>query len=303
MTARPMPPSKIRGAVLGAVLLASASGLPAPASAARLAPDAPASSPSGSPSRTTAKPTSSSGPIRVTVAPGIDDASLIPAWIDDRNPTVARELELPGHEQWVDVSIAGTTYDYRVTVTLMRDGAPLGAAQEPPPCACNSDELLALVGDQLAIAAERAKSTPAEQREDAVETGPREEPEPKPNLRPDPLFTGVGKAGLALVGVGGAGAITGAVMIGVNLRTLPNGYGYFERDWRAPGVVFLGVGGAVLLGGVVTVALDVTRCKRNPRAPGCNQPAEPHDGRRARTFRGAPWASTQGAGVSLWGRF
>lgn len=312
MNARAMSPSMIRGVVLGAALLASVS-LPASASATRSGPDAPARASSQGPSSVTSKPGAPSDPIRVTVAPGIDDASLIPTWIDDRNATVARELALPGHEQWVDVSIAGATYDYRVTVTLMRDGAPLGAPLEPAPCACNTDELLTLVGEQLAIAAERAKSTPVKRQEARAETTPRVEPEPEPEpesesaptRRPDPRFTGLGKAGLALVAVGGAGALAGAVMVGVNRgEPLPHGYSYLERDWRNPtGYVFLGVGGAVLVGGVVTLTLDVTRCQRNPNAPGCSQLPEPRDGRRARTVRGAPWAAAHGAGLSLWGRF
>lgn len=317
MNARPMSPPITRSVMLGAALLASVAAfsttssaaepdprpLP-PSSAAPVAPVGPGST--ADPSPPPSDPTS--GPIRVEVAPGIDDASLMPKWIAERNPDLGQALALPGHEQWIDVEILGATYEYRVTVTPMRDDAPVGPAIQPVTCDCNSQELLERVDAEVRRAVQTLqKEPPVEPIEDHGDDSRPSTGEQDDGRGGIPELTWVGKTGIALIAVGGAGAITGAVMVGVNRGDpLSDGYGYLERDLRNPtGYVFLGVGGAVLVGGVVPLVLDLTRCTRNPNAPGCEElvAGRPSSRGRRAPRRWAPWASTQGAGITVSGRF
>lgn len=313
MNPRPLPIFITRGVALGAALLAGGPALPTTSNAARLGPSAspvatgpvpdtsePASEATPSPVVTT------SGPVRVTVEGGVANASLMPQWITEKNPNVGRALALPGHEQWVDVTIVGATYDYRVTITPMRDGTPIGPAPEPVPCACNDDELLALVGKELAIAVERAQSTPAEPVEPQTEPEePQTESEVAPRGKPDPRLTGLGIGGI-VTGVLGVGAIVGgAAMIVVHERPVGDSlYPYFVRDFQPLGFATVSVGVAALAAGTTMLALDLTRCRRRPSARGCPSPGVAGPAAVApRRVRVSAAITPETTGVSLHGRF
>jgi hypothetical protein len=242
------------------------------------------------------------GSLRVEVEPRIDDAAQLPGLIEDRSGAAVAALD--GPDAWVRVEIRGATYAYRIVVTPMRGGAPVGEASEPVVCECTSAELLDRVDVEVRRAVEvleRTPPAPVEPAEPAVTVG---EPQPVASTGGVPPLTWVGKTGVALVAVGGAGVIAGAVMVAVNRGApLGEGYGYLERDWRSPtGFVLLGVGGALVVGGVVPLVLDLRRCKRTPGAAGCGEPVG-RAGRRSPAWVGAPWVRADGAGVGVTGRF
>lgn len=242
----------------------------------------------------------SSERLRVEVDPALDDASRLPGWIAERSAGSVEGLEAKaGRGAWVRVEVGGETYEYRVTVTPMRGDSVVGEAVEPIVCSCTSKELLERVDEEVRRVVEAFEPEPP--REPVAEGDPEPSPvttELPATRRRLPPLTWVGKTGVALVVVGGAGAIAGAVMVGVNRgKPLSDGYGYLARDFRNPtGFVLLGVGGALLVGGVVPLVLDLTRCRRKPEAPGCG-------GSARAGARWSPWVAAGEAGVSVTGRF
>ncbi|MCA9710227.1 MAG: hypothetical protein KDK70_30585 [Myxococcales bacterium] len=244
----------------------------------------------------------SAGAVRVGVAPGIVDGDLLPGWIENRNPNVGSALALPGHEQWIVVEIGGETYDYALTVTAMRDGEPVGEPSEPLRCDCNHASLMALVDEEIAKAVERLQATPVEEpKEDGPDADDPEEGEvitmaPATAVPPRPL-TALGIGGL-VVGVAGVLATgTGVALLAVGERDHPDYY-YLERDYRPLGYASLSVGLAAIVSGVTMLALDRTRCKRDPAARGCSGASEAKAQLRPRGV-----VSSQMVGFEVGGRF
>ncbi len=213
-------------------------------------------------------PPHTADPLRVSIDPAIDDAALIPGWITDRNAGALERLaEAEGHEQWIDVIIGGSTYDYRVTVTPMRDGAPLGPRPHPVTCECRSERLLELVDDRIAAAAEQLRANPVRQAPAKVEPPPALTPAPlPPEPSPPPprerrRISGLGISGIAIATLG-AGAIGGGVaMLAVNPRAL-EGRGSTVRNWSERSRVALAGGGTVLAVGVTMLVVDAIQCAK-----------------------------------------
>lgn len=231
---------------------------------------------------------SGDGSIRVLVDPSIDDASLLPVWVLERNPEVGATLRLPGHEQWVAVEIAGETYAYELTVRPMRDGAVLGDRPEPWTCECNTKELLDRLDEEVAGAVEVLRTTPAADAE--LEADPAPPPPPRRWAEP----TALGIAGIAVGGVGVASVVGGAVA--------------FAKE-RA-GVSSLGAGlvsgGVVaLLSGTTMLMIDLSRCRRRPESRGCRPDALEPSATSASTRRPRVElaASTRAVMLSISGRF
>lgn len=257
-------------------------------------------------------PTAASGheALRVTVDPGIDDAARIPGWVAERNAeTLDRLGEQPGHERWVEVRVGGETYVYRVEVTAMRDGKPLGGKREPLVCECTSEELLQRIDGEVRRAVEELERPVVEEPEPREpETRPEETGEPPESEEPvqgEPPSRWLLPVGAALTAVGGAGLVTGVVMTAVGER--PVGAEGIQivrgRDWRNPaGYVALGVGAGLLAGGVTMLVLHYRGCKRAPGSCGGKEAAS-----RNRPARGdwavTPWIGGGEVGVGVMGRF
>lgn len=79
-----------------------------------------------------------------------------------------------------------------------------------------------------------------------------------------PLST-VGKAGVGLTASGGVGLIAGAVLLAIPTkeRVPPDEYEIIETtSYRKPGIATLSIGAALLVAGIVMVAVDRTRARR-----------------------------------------
>jgi hypothetical protein len=220
--------------------------------------------------------------LRVEVAPAIDDAALLPTWIADRHPGLDRALRSPegGPAQWIVVRIDGTTYDYRVSVTAMRGGDPVGPIAEPARCECTTEELLELVDAGIeAVRGRLHARVPSEpageplpgsgpasklERAQAVEAVSAPEPTPRgPSSErltvdaPSRRLGLLGRAGIG-VGVAGAGLMTAGILLAKRPREIRGEPGNAEvRDLRGGGVGLATSGGIVLATGVVMLVADL----------------------------------------------
>ena len=253
--------------------------------------------------------------LRITVASSIDDAGLLPGWILERNPEIDTKVKLPGHEQSLEVAIEGETYAYEVTVTPLRDGSVVGGSPERVRCECSSRELLDLVDRELRDAVGTLRREPiVEERselepEDEQETEPESEDMKEPPAEGGPSRSGVrptalGGTGIAVGLVGVAALAAGCSMIVAEPKPLGPHDAVLERDRHPPAVPLLAAGGAALLGGVTMVVLDITRCRRNAAARGCDsrdlETVPPATSRRPRVRLNV---SSRYAGVVVQGRF
>ncbi len=213
-------------------------------------------------------PRADSGALRVAVDSKISDADVLPGWILARNEDLRLALELPEHEQWIEVEITGATYDYRITVVAMRDGLPLGEDVGLVHCECNNAALLERVDEQIARAIEVAWMTPVE--ESVIEPPVKEEP-PRPIVEPPRRrLTGVGIGGIvtASLGLVAVGAGAGIAAKGEVVQPTHPG-GWVIRDFEPLGFAALSVGVMAMAAGTTMLVLDLKRCRRNPAARGC----------------------------------
>lgn len=221
--------------------------------------------------------------LRVEVEPGIDDAALLRGWIADRHPSLREALRDPEgtHAQWIAVRIAGSTYDYRVSVTAMRDGEPLGPKAEPIRCECTIEELLERVDAGIDASIEQlhapapAPSEPVPQAAAAPAAAPAPSPEPAPH-EPRPargeLDTSsrrlgpLGQTGIG-VAVAGAGLTTAGIVLAVQPRQIRGEPGNVEiRDFRGSGLGLAISGGVVLATGVALLVVDRVAARRRATA-------------------------------------
>jgi hypothetical protein len=248
-----------------ALALASARALAAfPAEPSAERPDAVESSPAGDAA-------AAAEGLRVVVDGSIDDAALLSGWIAERHPGVAEALRgVEGvRTQWIVVQISGSTYDYQVSVTALREGVPLLPPAEPTRCECTTEELLALVDDGITAAVATLRTPLSREPEPRLERAPVE-PAIRPSLSPpattierappDAPAGRLGTIGHAGIGVGVLGA--GLAIAGLTLALRPEqargAPGQVEtRDFRTAGIVVGTSGGVVLATGLALLVVDV----------------------------------------------
>lgn len=220
----------------------------------------------------------SASALRVTVADGIDDAAELPQWIAERSAAKMADLpESPGGEQWVQVEISGSTYDYRLMVTAMRDGQLVGDPRDPMVCECTSEQLLQRADEEIARAVEElaAEPPPEEGTGDSgdesgpePDTGAAAEPNP-PNDDPPPRPLGIfGKVGIGLAATGGAGLIAGGIVLAQGRQIDNPSSRYLRpegRDYRPPGIATLATAGVVTVVGVALLVVDRVRARRGSK--------------------------------------
>lgn len=209
------------------------------------------------------------GLIRVEVAPTIADAALYPGWIHNRNPEIAKDFpEAHGHEQWISIVLEGQTYDYRLRVTAMRDGEPVGAVGEMIACECNNAKLMGLVDDGIAAAMEQLRLSSVEMVSMSASSKPDVElqlingdillPEHRSRRRLGPL----GYAGIGL-GVAGLGALATGIPLYLRAPRGAINRGRYEYiSTKPPGIALAAIGSAALTVGIVLTAVDVVRHRR-----------------------------------------
>lgn len=223
-----------------------------------------------SPSRPTDS-TMAPPPLRVSVAPSIDDAALLPTWLEERHPNLDRTLALSGHEQWLEVRIDGTTYAYQVTVTALRDGEPIAPATDPLTCECNAEALLVMLDHEIEGAVARLRATPpslslpasADTASPPTALPAPVSPSPSSHTAPrrwlvSPL--GIAGAGAAAFGLLAIGAGT-SLVVAEERQIAAQSHLYRELD--PLGYTTLSIGLAALAGGIVLVVLDAVRLNRH----------------------------------------
>lgn len=202
------------------------------------------------------------GPLRVEVEPTIDDAKLLSGWIVERNLAVAKEIPLvQRHDQWVAVKIGGATYDYRVSVTPMRDGAPLDAMKDPEVCECNSEALLALLDERIAAAAAELRARPPR----ASERGRIQDPfwgttTDDDRRRRKPRSMGYAGIGVAVLG---GGLLGSGLSLAFRRDEIRGEIGEIDtRSTHDTGIGLAVAGGATLVAGISLLAVDLVRQRK-----------------------------------------
>lgn len=192
---------------------------------------------------------------------------------------------------------------YRVEYEIVYDGKTIQNGTGGFDCQlCTEDELIEKVE---ALAIQVAPKLVVPQEEADPDPGPGPDPDVKdpddgrdpdsddPIVDGDPSRLGTkGKAGVALLVVGGLGAITGTVLVVLPpLEEFPTGHenAAYVKSARPPGWGVLSVGVAAVVVGAVLLGLDRKQAKR--RAAGKAE-ARVH-----------PWLGPDGAGVGVVGRF
>lgn len=140
--------------------------------------------------------------------------------------------------------------------------------------ACSDGELAGLAIEATLEAVDRFEelTAPAAPTVEPTSPGPSppepSPPEPTSPDEPERVALGpAGWAGVGLLGLGLAGAVTGAVLASREPAPFPDEPTKHElRDLRPPGYTVLGVGGALLVTGAVLLVVDRRRARRSPQA-------------------------------------
>ncbi len=198
-------------------------------------------------------------------------AEVLPARSDD-DPVVRVTVRRPSPDE--------DTYAIEVVAYDRTDGAPLGAPQTHTCKTCTEgemlDEVAALLGPMLSravVAAARGGEGAAggtDSSESSEPAGDVEEPAASSETpattdraRSDraPLGT-LGKAGIGLSVAGAVGLATGLGLALAPDRIQSGSGGRTGVTTRPPGYALLGTGGALLVTGIVLLAIDRVRARR-----------------------------------------
>jgi hypothetical protein len=179
--------------------------------------------------------------------------------LDDQDPVIvvvverARKTEDPGYvigfsiEQGEDVVVPDSARQYDCSLCTRTELIERIEAELP--------KLLELAGD---VQVERGGDDEGSVEDGGDGDGGDDGASVKPI---GPLgFAGIG---LGVVGLGGVGA--GVALMVKGVEPIPNEGGQF-KNYRTPGTIVLAVGGAALVAGVVMIALDVSKRKKQRRA-------------------------------------
>ncbi len=184
---------------------------------------------------------------------------------------------------------------YTLEATLVDDGETRNTLTRVCEL-CTEAELVDKAGAAIAelIATLRAAS-PSESNPDPL-VGPETKPAEPPADDPKPPDETKKLGGLGATGI--AGLVAGAGLAGTGVALVVKGKvvrvgadGKERQDFETPGYALLGVGGALIVGGVVLLVLDRVRARPGPAAS--NSPR----------LWAAPWGEGESGGLSLFGTF
>ncbi len=194
---------------------------------------------------------------------------------------------------------------YRVEYQIVYDGKTIEAGTGGFDCQlCTEDELVEKV-EALVIQVAPKLVVPTREKDPEV----AKDPEPKPKKDPvadgstDPIVDeendglgGKGKAGVALLVVGGLGAIGGVVLVARKPKYFPVGdpQASMIQTTRPPGWALLGGGVAAVVVGAVLLGIDRKQAKQREAARSKPKKAE---------AKLHPWLGADGAGLGVYGRF
>ncbi len=201
-----------------------------------------------------------------------DAEKLVRAWANDATVAGLRKAEIDAEDvadgRVLVVELRGREFKYEITVGV-RQGEDWLAKSGPVECKCNPDELVER------LTAEVAAVAPELEAKDDSTTGPAVAPATNggtgspPDVAPPPsgddrrpLKAG-GKAGVALISVGGAATIAGIVLLALppqeDLADDPERTD--STSYRPVGGAVLGVGLAGVIVGAVLLGIDRKRAR------------------------------------------
>jgi len=206
-----------------------------------------------------------------------DDGKLVRAWANDATVAGLRKAEIDAGDvatgRVLVVELRGREFKYEILVGV-RQGEEWLAKAEPVECKCNPDELVERLTTEVAAVAPKLE----------VQGEPATEPVPPPTTNGGgrapadvgapprgeqrrPLAAG-GKAGVALLAVGGAATIAGVVLLALppqqDLADDPERTD--ETSYRPVGGAVLGVGLAAVITGAVLLGIDRKRARSRSAA-------------------------------------
>jgi hypothetical protein len=205
--------------------------------------------------------------LEVRVSQEIVEAAELQRWVDEEARRVLDGLpDEPEREGNLHLEIGGALYDYQVTITARRNGAPLGLPTQWR-CECSNEELLGALRTALPELAgeleleEEPESLPAPAiSSPVVVVEPERE---RRRLRVDLASV----AGTTVVATGLAGIGVGVAMMEVAKMAPGRAWaGHHTRDLSQPGTLLVGAGiGVAALGFAIHL---VRRGTSHPRRAG-----------------------------------
>ncbi len=200
---------------------------------------------------------SSVGPVRVEVAESAGDVDMMRTWMLDAasqgmaDAKVAVDEVLPGRE--LVVQIEGVVFDYQYLVGVRGPEGWIGTAQSMA-CSCKDDDLVARVRAAAADASPRLKGDPS------VPVGPGEVGPKRRGLGPKGIagavLLGAGVAGI----VGGAVLLTRPEDRSTKSDDLQR---YEGTTTKPAGIAVLVLGGAAVVTGAVLLAVGLKARKKS----------------------------------------
>lgn len=180
----------------------------------------------------------------------------------------------------IRVEILGSPFEYEIHISAYRDGSAVGPVSQVEPCACNLEELLQRVDDQVRSTIETLETPPSTPPQPRLLPKPDpaasiEAPShPDPSIAPSPMRGGIGGLGItglvltaggaALFGIGLAKAVEDPTQqAGIDEHVISNP--------QTPATnAMLALGSIALATGVTFVIVDLAYCRTRPR--GCRSP-------------------------------
>lgn len=193
--------------------------------------------------------------LEVKVAPAIVESAELRTWVEEEGRRVLDGLpKEPKRRGGVRVEIGGELYEYRVTITAVRDGVVVGVPSEWA-CECSNEELLERVRGELVAGAE---GLVVEAEEPVVTLAP---PVVKPTTGtvddlPRRRLGPAGAAGVTLMVLGATGVGTGVALMVVGDQDLQaRERVLMSRNFMMPGQLVTISSAGVLFTGVLLYAL------------------------------------------------
>jgi hypothetical protein len=238
------------------VALAIASALTLASMPVRAAPQA-----GGEPEPSSASATDAV--IAVEMAASVERGEALAEKISQEGARLLQAHRLPAEVDAADpkrvlIRVSGTDYDWSVAVSVEKAGEVLRAL-DPAKCECTKEELIdrAMQGVVDLLPVLRGEDDAGTPPPPSTNGGDR------PTKGERKRLGAPGKAGVALIVLGAAGAIAGAVLLGLGRRDEDaNPQMRDEVSYTAPGGAVLGVGLAVLVVGAILVGVDRSRARK-----------------------------------------
>lgn len=214
--------------------------------------------------------------LTVVVDPDMLQSDAHRSWVETRaREVLERRPRALDPEDRIEVSLAGTTRNYQLSVRVLQRGQPLAEQPEPLVIKGSSDDLLAAVETAIDDAVDRlidarkaeeraARARVDEEREERERTRESEAEEARRRELAERPYrpTRLGVAGAIAMGLGGAMVLSGAIVTARGRVDWGNDL-INDVDYRPPGHALLAVGSAVLATGLTMLVVDVVQCKRD----------------------------------------